>query len=436
VAGIVQHRTSSGRVSFGDVLAVRPFRVVYLASVLSGLGDAVARLAVAVLVFQRSHSALLTAASYALTYLPWLIWAGRLGALGDRLAARPLLVGCDIYRAVLGAVLLVPGLPAGVVLLLAFGVALGEPAFGSSRSALVPELVSRSLYPTASALMSTSAFIVRVIGLGVGGALVAAAGARPALAVDVLSFALSALLIGGGLAGDPQAEGHPSTRQVGGASDRRLPPSGLSLVRRDARLRWLVLVASVAACSGAVAESSAVLVAAQHGAGPRVAGLLAAALPLGFVVSMLLSSRLLSPHRRLQVLPGLTLLSAAGTIPLMFDPSIATVVALYALAALGGGFQLTANQLFVLAVPAAHRAKCFAVAQASLLSAQGIAITAAGAVQSSVRATTVVGVVGLITTLLVALLLLTRPDLTALLDEPASPDAALHPSEPVGLPAP
>ncbi len=413
-----QRRSSASKVTFAQVLTVRSFRMLYTAALLSGLGDAVSRLAVAILVFQRSRSPLLTAVAYALTYVPWLVTAGRLGALGDRLPARPLLVGCDVSRAFLGTALVVPGLPVPAILALAFGVGLGEPAFGSARSALLPELVDRVRYPTAIALMSTSSFFVRVVGLGFGGALVAAVGARNAIAVDVASFVLSALVIGVGLAGDPSAAANPLTRRRADHPLEARVPSGLALVSGNPQLRWLVLMASVTACSAAVAEASAIVVAAQHGGGSREAGLLAAAIPAGFVLASLATSRFLDARQRLRALPAMALLCAAGTIPVLFNPPLAGVAAFYALAALGAGCQLTANQLFVLAVPPQHRAKSFAVAQAALLSAQGIAITLAGALQSSVRPTTVVGGVAVVITVAVAALLVIKPDLDSLLSDP------------------
>src|SRR5438477_4773422 len=56
------------RVTFGDVLANREFRAMFAAQALSVVGDQLARIAVAILVFQRSHSALLTGVSYGISY--------------------------------------------------------------------------------------------------------------------------------------------------------------------------------------------------------------------------------------------------------------------------------------------------------------------------------------------------------------------------------
>ena len=53
-----------GRTSYRQVFAVREFRAIFLAYGLSILGDQVARIAVSLLVFERSHSALAATATY------------------------------------------------------------------------------------------------------------------------------------------------------------------------------------------------------------------------------------------------------------------------------------------------------------------------------------------------------------------------------------
>src|SRR3954462_3639487 len=80
------------RVTVRDVLADREFRAMYAAQALSVVGDPLARTAVAVLVFNRSHSALLTAVSFAVSYLPWVVGGPLLAGYADRLpraAGRP-----------------------------------------------------------------------------------------------------------------------------------------------------------------------------------------------------------------------------------------------------------------------------------------------------------------------------------------------------------
>lgn len=80
-----RHRTnrasSTGRVGFGAVLRVREFRWLFFADMQSQLGDQLARVALSVLVFARSGSVFLTAAVFALTFLPAVLGAWDLATL-------------------------------------------------------------------------------------------------------------------------------------------------------------------------------------------------------------------------------------------------------------------------------------------------------------------------------------------------------------------
>src|SRR4051794_30653221 len=125
------------RVTFREVLANREFRAMYVAQALSVVGDQLARIAIAVLVFNRSHSALLTAASYALSYLPWAIGGPLLSGYADRLPRRSVMVVCDVVRAFLVLLVAIPHLPTGALLLLVTVVAALEPPFVSARAAML-----------------------------------------------------------------------------------------------------------------------------------------------------------------------------------------------------------------------------------------------------------------------------------------------------------
>ena len=68
------------RVTFGSVLAVSEFRAMWAAELLSIAGDQLARVALSILVFQRTDSAFLTGLTYALTFVPALAGGIALGS--------------------------------------------------------------------------------------------------------------------------------------------------------------------------------------------------------------------------------------------------------------------------------------------------------------------------------------------------------------------
>lgn len=86
---------------FAGVLRQREFRLLWLADIQSLLGDQIARVALSVLVFDRTHAGFATAAVYALTFLLAVVGTIALGPLADRLPRRALLVAGDGIRAAL-----------------------------------------------------------------------------------------------------------------------------------------------------------------------------------------------------------------------------------------------------------------------------------------------------------------------------------------------
>jgi len=173
------------RVTYSDVLAVPEFRGLYVAQALSLLGDQVAKIAIALLVFDRSHSALLTALSYAFTFLPWLIGGPWLSVYADRLPRHRVMIACDLIRAIVVLGIAVPGMPVWLALALVFVVALLEPPFTAARSALVPEMLpDERSFSVASGLLITTSQLAQAVGFAGGGLLAALGGPRGAIVAD------------------------------------------------------------------------------------------------------------------------------------------------------------------------------------------------------------------------------------------------------------
>src|SRR6266699_1513753 len=116
------------RATFGAVFAVGEFRALWLAQVLSVAGDQLARVALTLLVFDRTHSALLAAITFAASVVPAFIGGITLSGLADRLPRRRVMIACDLARVVLVAVMAISGMPIAVLVGLLFLVTLiGAP---------------------------------------------------------------------------------------------------------------------------------------------------------------------------------------------------------------------------------------------------------------------------------------------------------------------
>jgi hypothetical protein len=76
--------TAAHRITFLDTLRNREFRAIYIAQALSMLGNQLALVSVALLLYSRTHSALLSALTYAVGYAPWVLGGPVLAAYADR----------------------------------------------------------------------------------------------------------------------------------------------------------------------------------------------------------------------------------------------------------------------------------------------------------------------------------------------------------------
>ena len=85
-----------------SVLRIHDMRRVWGSQVLSEVGDWAARFALAVLVYDRSGSPFLTAATLAVTYLPYLL-SPVITPIAQRYSLRRMMIGSDIIRMVLFA---------------------------------------------------------------------------------------------------------------------------------------------------------------------------------------------------------------------------------------------------------------------------------------------------------------------------------------------
>src|SRR5580704_18228718 len=184
------HRPSTFRQVFG----VSEFRALWTAQVLSVVGDQLARVALTLLVFQRTGSALLAAITFAVSIVPAFVGGLTLSGAADRLPRRQVMIACDISRAVLVAIMATPGIPI-IPMICIFGVmtTLGAP-FTSARAALYPDILAGDLYVLGTAVTMTTLQFAQVLGFAAGGAVVGFFGVRVSLLIDAATFALSALI--------------------------------------------------------------------------------------------------------------------------------------------------------------------------------------------------------------------------------------------------
>jgi MFS family permease len=374
--------------TFRDVFADGEFRAIWLAEFASIAGDQFARVALTVIVYQRTGSPLLTALTYAMTYLPWLIGGLFLSDLADRFPRRDVMITADLIRLVLVGVMAVPGMPLWALVVLLFAVATLNAPFQGARSALRATIMPDDRYTLGLAVSQVTREAGVVGGFVAGGVIVSVLHTRTALLIDAGTFAVSALLLSVAVRSRPAA---------GRRRQSRLTEmmAGLRLVFTTGRLRSLMLLGWLGAFY-TVPEALAVPYAARLHHGSLAAGLIFAAGPLGSAVGMVVFTRLVRPAGRLRWMGPMAVAACLILVTCLTRPGLVGLLAIVAGSGLLAAYQIAANAAFVLAAPDDRRGQAYAIANGGMNLGQGVLYVLAGVVASATTPAIAVAGSGLI----------------------------------------
>jgi predicted MFS family arabinose efflux permease len=264
-------------------LGHRDFRLLWLAQVAGDLGDAIGRIALAILVFDETGSSFYAAAVFAVTVAPFFGVGQALTSWAERFPRRSVLVTADVVRALCFAAIAMP-VPIGARFILLLVASLADPPFLAVRRALAPTTVPDERFPDAVTLTTVTTEAAILVGAGLGGVLVALLSAPGALALDAATFALSALFLSGVRAGrDPSASTTRAWTQLQLGWRALLADAGVF------RLLWLFPLVS----AGALGTEALIapLVTGQLGLADGYVGLLAAAISVAVLATTALLPR-------------------------------------------------------------------------------------------------------------------------------------------------
>jgi MFS family permease len=365
--------TQAGR--YLDALRMGEFRAVFVAYVISMLGDVIAMVALAVLVYQRTGSALLAALVFTCAFVPFLLGGTLLSGLVDRIEPRRLLVGADLISACLVGTMALPGVPTGALLAL-LAVTNLLPALSTGvRSALLPEMMPGELYIPARSLLRIVAQGSQVIGNGVAGLFLLLVSARWALALDAVTFLGSAALLRWGMRRRHLTESVAS--RVAGLGRDSL--DGIRSVLGDPGIRRVLLLTWLIATFSVAPEALGVAYVHDIGASASAVGWWLAMLPAGVVIGELAAVRVLPARiRRRTVRP----LAAWCFVPLLLlglQPPLGIALPLLVLSGLGSAYTLGLDLIGLEVTPEPLLARMFTIATAGLMTLQGLGFAAAGA---------------------------------------------------------
>jgi MFS family permease len=389
---------ADGPGTYSRVLANREARGLLIAQTASDLGDQAARVAVALLVLDRTGDVLYSALALAITYLPGVFGEAVLGSLADRYHRRAIMLACDLLRLVLiGGLALavardVPLLAVYLVLLVSEFVAM---PFGTARASLYPDVVpDRADYVTAQGLSRTVHLATQVVGAIVGGALVDWLGVSLTLAFDALTFAFSFLVVRLYVRERPVAD-EPGTSPSRLIADVKV---GAREIFGDPVRRAITLLGWMSALFLVAPE--AVALAYRPDLSGAMGGALLAAVPAGSAIGALLLPRL-SMRDQLRLLLPLAALSCLPLFATSVDPPPAVAGALWFVAGVLQAFVLTVIAAVTLFTAREMRGRVLGLAGAgfNVLTAIAFALTGWVAGIESIgpaRAVSLAGAAGLV----------------------------------------
>ena len=219
------------------------FRRMWLAQIVSELGDWFYSVAIYDLVLRLTGSAKLVGLAVLLQVLPMFLLGPTAGAVNDRLSRRAVMITADLARAaiVLGMVVVQTRDQLWLLyVLLALEVA-SAAFFEPARNAVIANIVAESEVIGANALSSATWSFNLAVGAGLGGLVVHALGRNAAFVINSLSFLASAALILRMQFREPHLEGrsHLSWADILG-----LGPivEGVRYVKDDARLAAMLFL--------------------------------------------------------------------------------------------------------------------------------------------------------------------------------------------------
>jgi MFS family permease len=355
------------------------FRRLFLATLGSGAGTWLALVALEVDVWVQTQSSGWIAALLIADLLPTFLIGILVGPLVDRLSRRRLMVGADLARFGVFALLPFTTSATQVVVLAALaGIATGF--FRPAVYAGLPNLVQDEDLTHANALLQTVDNLTWALGSVVGGALVAAAGVDAAYWINSFTFLISAIF----LYGIPQRLLQATQAASRGHwADLR---DGFALTVRSKALLTVLIAWNVAMFSNAavnVAEPR--LVFKAFDAGRFGLGLMMGCSGVGLAVGAYLAGQWIE-RRGLANVYGVSLgLMAVGIGLAAMAPNVWVASACVVISGAGNGSAVVCNALLVQrGAPDAFRGRAFAVLMSSNVAMLILGMIVAGRVTDMV----------------------------------------------------
>jgi hypothetical protein len=378
------------RATFRHVLAEPVFRAVFVSRSLAIGADTLRTVALSVLVFTATGSALLSAMTFGVSFLPQVVGGLVLGAVPDLVRPRVLLVIGYLLEAS-GATMLAIGLPVWASLVLVAGIGCLAPVFNGTAGRLTAESLSGDAFVVGRGLFQLVASAAQIAGLAGGGLVVGALGPHAALVVTAGCHLVAACWARLAL---------PNLPAPGRQGERSLIGQGFHGAREllaDRVIRRLMLASWLPPAFAVGGESLLIAYAAGRHFPASAGGLLLGCVAAGMFLGNLVVTRALTPRARERAVAPMVAVLGLPMFAFAFDLSPVAVGALMVVTGSGFAFGTGLQGRFRDALPEDSSGQAFGLLSTGLMTLQGVGPLVFGGLTEVVPVGTAMALAGLAT---------------------------------------
>lgn len=352
--------------TYRDVFRTKEFTPLFLASAGQTAAQTVSGLALGILVFKQTDSALLSSLAMFGPALAQMIGAATVLSGADRLPPRAAMTGLTLLFGLGTAVQAIPGLPVWGVFVVLLGLGVVGSVSGGVRYGLLNEVLTRDGYLLGRSLFNMSVGIIQICGFAIGGVLVTALSARGTLLAAAALYLLAAVVARFGLSRRlPRVSGRPSVAETWRTNARLWS----SVPRRYVYLALWVPNGLIVGVESLYVPYS-----------PGNAGLLFAFGAGSMLVGDALVGRFLPARWRGRLAVPLCVLLAAPYLFFALDPGLPVAVVLVSVGTFGYAAGLLLQDRLMALTPEELSGQALGLHTSGMLTMQGVGAAVAGSV--------------------------------------------------------
>ncbi|MGG8409912.1 MFS transporter [Streptomyces sp. 12297] len=352
--------------TYRELFRTREFTPLFLASAGQTAAQTVSGLALGILVFKQTDSALLSSLAMFGPALAQMVGAATVLSGADRLPPRAAMTVLSLLFGAGTALQAIPGLPVWVLFVVLLGLGVVGSVSGGVRYGLLNEVLTRDGYLLGRSVLNMSVGIIQICGFALGGALVMLFSARGTLLLSAGLYLVTAVVARFGLSSrPPRGAGKTSVAETWRTNARLWS----SVPRRYVYLALWVPNGLIVGVESLYVPYS-----------PGDAGLLFAFGAAGMLVGDVLAGRFLPARLRDRLIVPLCVLLAAPYLLFALDPGLPVALVVVTVATFGYAAGLLLQDRLMALTPDELSGHALGLHSSGMLTMQGVGAAVAGTV--------------------------------------------------------